>query len=99
MKKTAEEIALDFSEKFQKHYPKKPLFGMMDELANEIKKYGGSQLDAIVIKPVNWHLILQGLRSYKATYKRLGKDNLLEEYELHEYDVINEAIAELEKIL
>ena len=44
----------------------------------------------------NWHLVLQGLYSYKATYKRLEKDNLLKDYELHEYEVIIEAIEELE---
>lgn len=60
------------------------------------------QVDTFVIKPlkaINWYLVLQGLNSYKATYRRLEKDNLLKDYELHEYEVIIEAIEELEKAL
>lgn len=39
MKISAEEIALTFSEKFQKNYPRKPLYELMVELTLEIKKY------------------------------------------------------------
>lgn len=45
----------------------------------------------------NLYLVLQGLRSYKAMYVRLSKDELLKDYELHEHEVIEEAIEELEK--
>jgi hypothetical protein len=37
--KTANSIALDFAEEFQKHYPKKPLWVMMDNLKKEIEQY------------------------------------------------------------
>ncbi len=39
---TPEEIALNFSERFQKNYPKEPLWEMMDDLSNEIKYYASS---------------------------------------------------------
>lgn len=57
----------------------------------------GTQVDYKVYRKINWALVLQGLFSYKATYERLERDDLLKEYELHEYEVIKEAIEELEK--
>lgn len=48
------------------------------------------------VSTTNWHLVLQGLKSYKATYAKLEKANLLEDYELHEHEVITEAIEELD---
>jgi len=70
---------------------------------NDIPYYrhkNSSRVEPEVIKPTpNWYLVLQGLYSYKATYERLEKDNLLKDYELHEYEVITEAIEELNKAL
>ena len=46
--KTPHEIALEFSEKFQKIYPNKPLWEMMEELRIEIEKYGNERVKVAI---------------------------------------------------
>ena len=43
VEKTAVEVAMDFAEKFQANYPAKPLYQMMQELADGIKEYASQQ--------------------------------------------------------
>lgn len=44
--KTAHEIALSFSEKFQANYPAKPLWRMMEDLRIEIEEYASLRVSA-----------------------------------------------------
>ena len=43
VEKTAVEVAMDFAEKFQANYPAKPLYQMLQELADGIKEYASQQ--------------------------------------------------------
>lgn len=37
--KTAYEIAVEFAERFQRNYPRKPIFAMLDDLRKEIENH------------------------------------------------------------
>jgi len=55
---TPEEIALNFSERFQKNYPKEPLWQMMNDLPEEIKQYASDvsnteQKEIDSLKPIS----------------------------------------------
>lgn len=45
-KKSAHEIAVEFAERFQKNYPQKPLFPMLDDLRKAIEEYGNTRADS-----------------------------------------------------